>query len=237
MHIFLAEISQFPTSSLGPDETRHCSKVLRHQPGDEIYITEGKGFLYRAKIISFSKNETLLEIIQSFESYGEHSFHISLAVSPLRLKDRFEWMMEKAVELGVNEIVPLQCHRTDPYKAKFKEARINTILLTALKQCKRSRLPHLAEIRPFDSWIGEDHEGEKLMGWCETQEPVQHLEESIKKASKLTLLIGPEGDFTPEEVGMAKESGFVPVFLGENRLRTETAAIYGLSMLKFLKGY
>lgn len=237
MHIFLTEISQFPTSFLGAEESRHCIKVLRHQPGDNIYVTEGKGYLYKAKIISSSKSETQLEIIESFKAYGEHVHTVRLAVSPLRLKDRFEWMMEKAVELGVNEIIPLTCHRTDPYKAKFKASRIETILMTALKQSKRSQLPRLHAITPFESWIQQEPDGIKLMGWCEASDPVQNHTEGIEKADTITLLIGPEGDFTSEEVILAKEAGFQPISLGENRLRTETAAIFALGVLKFIKAF
>lgn len=239
MQVFLTEIIHFPTSKLGQEESRHCMKVLRHQVGDEIYVTEGKGLLYKAKITAFTKSETRLEIIESYEGFGEHAFHIRLAVSPLRLKDRFEWMMEKAVELGVNEIVPLQCKRTDPYKSKFKPSRIETILLTAMKQCKRSQLPVLKDMAPFGGWIAQaaKTEGTKLMGWCETVEAIQPFSEKINQATDITLLIGPEGDFTGEEVQQAKEAGFMPVSFGENRLRTETAAIFALGMIKFVKGY
>ncbi|MCI4670875.1 MAG: 16S rRNA (uracil(1498)-N(3))-methyltransferase [Bacteroidia bacterium] len=237
MQIFLAEVLEFPKARLTTDESRHCIKVLRHQPGDHINITEGKGSMYVARIVSIEKQETQLEIIESKEAFGEHGLKINLAVSPLRLKDRFEWMMEKAVELGVNHIFPLQCQRTDVYKAKFKVSRIETILLTALKQSKRSMLPSLHEIQTFDRWIKENHKGVKFIGWCESQDPIQSYSKQINEADEITLLIGPEGDFTEAEVKLASQAGFLPISLGENRLRTETAGIFGLGILKFLKAY
>ncbi len=237
MQIFQAETIEFPLATLGPEESRHCIKVLRHQEGDLIYLTQGKGFLYQGRILTYDKRETQVEIVEIFEGFGEHSHQIKLAVSPLRLKDRFEWIMEKAVELGANEIIPLHCHRTDVYKATFKARRVESILITALKQSKRSQLPRLHEVRPFEDWIAEEMDGLKLMGWCEADTPVQHYTQKIKDQGSITLLIGPEGDFTDEEVELGQEAGFLPISLGENRLRTETAAIHALSFVKFLKGY
>ena len=237
MQIFQTEISDFPHAILHAEETRHCVKVLRHREGDEIFATEGDGNMYKAKIISFDKNGCQLKIIETYKNFGEHAYRISLAVSPLRLKDRFEWMMEKAVELGVTDVIPLRCQRTDTYKAKFKQNRIETILMTALKQSKRCRLPVLHELTDFESWIKQEHPGLNLMGWCETDAPLQDHSPQIKETDQINLLIGPEGDFTDDEVKMAQKAGFLPISLGENRLRTETAAIFGLSIIKFLKGY
>jgi len=237
MQIFQAETIEFPLATLGPEESRHCIKVLRHQEGDLIYLTQGKGFLYQGRILTYDKRETQLEIVETFEGFGEHGHQIRLAVSPLLLKDRFEWIMEKAVELGATEIIPLHCHRTDVYKAKFKVRRVESILITALKQSKRSQLPRLHEVQPFEDWIEEEMDGLKLMGWCEADTPVQHYTQKIKDLGSITLLIGPEGDFTEEEVALGQEAGFLPISMGENRLRTETAAIHALSFVKFLKGY
>jgi 16S rRNA (uracil1498-N3)-methyltransferase len=239
MQIFLSTLDEYPHACLRPEEIKHCIKVLRHQVGDVIYTTEGKGVMYRSRIEVADKQKVELSILEAWPDFGEHAFHIRLLVSPLRLKDRFEWIMEKAVELGVNEIIPLQCQRTDGYKAKFKEERINGILETALKQCKRSQLPLLQALTSFEEqmMVEREVEGLKIMGFCEEDKAIQDYSQDISKATPLSLLIGPEGDFTEEEVELAKTAGFYPVLMGENRLRTETAAIYGLSIFKMLKGY
>ncbi|MEO0897894.1 MAG: RsmE family RNA methyltransferase [Bacteroidota bacterium] len=238
MYIFFGNLTSDNEAILGAEESRHAIKVLRKQPGDEIYFTEGKGTLYKGTIDSQSKTETHISILASFPSYGEHAFHIRMAVSPLRLKDRFEWMIEKAVELGVNEIVPLQCKRTDPFKAKYKDERIKTLMMAALKQCKRTQFPELHPLTPINDWLKQDIKGAKFIGWCEEDtQAIQDFSTNIQQENELTFLIGPEGDFTDEEVEMARQADFIPISLGENRLRTETAAIFGLSIFKLIKGY
>lgn len=238
MQVFLAEIQTQYSGLLRAEETRHCIKVLRHQIGDDIFCTDGGGSLYRARIEAFDKNSTTLQLIEELPDYGEHPYPITLAVSPLRLKDRFEWLVEKAVELGVTAIYPIRCDRTDIYKAKFKPERLRTIMLTAIKQCLRSRLPTLHPLMPYADYLSTvSPESSKLIGYCEATTPIQSFEATIKSKAPLHLLIGPEGDFTSNEVDAAGEVGFEAISLGANRLRTETAAIHALSLVKYLKGY
>ncbi|MEL6131983.1 MAG: RsmE family RNA methyltransferase [Bacteroidota bacterium] len=237
MQVFLIQRAAFPHASLNREETKHCIRVLRHQVGDEIWGTDGAGAMYRLRIVSTDLQMTQLEIVETHSQYGEHTGHITLAVSPLRLKDRFEWLIEKAVELGVNEIQPLQCARTDVYKSKFKPERIKTLIETALKQCKRSELPMLRPKAHFEEWVGRERSGGKYVGWCEAEKPMQRYQQEISKQENVTLLIGPEGDFTGEEIQMTQSAGFQLVSLGENRLRTETAGIFALSMIKVYWGY
>lgn len=233
MQVFWANVDQNHQLWLDETETRHCRKVLRHQVGDQINCIDGAGRYYLAIISSFTSDQhTLLAVESSITDWGEHGGNVVLGVSPLRLKDRFEWLIEKSVELGVNKIVPLRCERTDPYKAKFKPERLQTIMRTALKQCKRSRLPELAPLQDFSEWVTQPLSGPRFMAYCEESAHfVQYLTE-IPSPPQLTILIGPEGDFTPEEVRQATGSGFTSISLGENRLRTETAAIYALSLVK-----
>ena len=237
MQVFLIDRDESKNATLDREESRHCLKVLRHQVGDEIWGTDGKGAMYKLRILAADLQQTQLEIIESFPRFGEHEGHITLAASPLRLKDRFEWLIEKSVELGVNEIQPLHCARTDVYKSKFKPQRIKTLIETALKQSKRSQLPQLNPKMDFAKWIASKHEGEKYIGWCEADKPLQAFQQEMTKSERVTLLIGPEGDFTEEEIEQAIQAGFHPVSLGENRLRTETAGIFALSMVKVYWNY
>lgn len=235
MQIFFAHIIDNQTAKLDSEEARHCQKVLRHQPGDAIYITDGSGTMFLANILFFSASGAALEIAESFPGYGESKINVRLAVSFLRLKDRFEWLMEKAVELGVTEIFPLICARTDKFKGKIKEERLEKIILTALKQSARSKLPSLHEALSVEKFVKMPTSGFRALAWCETQTMLQIHESAIRQADTVTLMIGPEGDFTAEEANFAKEHGYEIVSLGETRLRTETAAIYGLSVFKMLR--
>ncbi|WNJ16235.1 RsmE family RNA methyltransferase [Pontibacter sp. G13] len=237
MQLFFAQIIHPNRAILLAEEARHCIKVLRHAVGDEISCIDGTGNMYQARITSIDKTEVAVELLTTHPNWGEPPIDITLAVSPLRLKDRFEWMMEKAVELGVSSIQPLRCQHTDKYKAKFKPERIQTILKTALKQCKRSRLPELKPEVPFAEWINGHSSEISLMGWCEADQPIQEFGAPIGNAKSVTLLIGPEGDFSPEEVKMAQDANWTPISLGETRLRTETAAVYALSAIKVFKAF
>jgi len=238
MQIFLLERINSQTGWLGPTETKHCIKVLRHQNGDKIFCIDGKGTAYQAKISQHSKEETELQLIEKFPRWGEHEIHIRLAVSPLRLKDRFEFMIEKAVELGVSEILPISCKRTDKYQSKFKATRLETRILAATKQCKRSQIPILHPLQSIQDFLADTPSGQHYIAYCEEQPiPLQQAASQIQAADTLTLLVGPEGDFTEEEVRFAERENYQSVSLGENRLRTETAAIYALGVIKMLKGY
>ncbi|MEZ4772054.1 MAG: RsmE family RNA methyltransferase [Bacteroidia bacterium] len=235
MQFFFADSISGQTAHLGNEEARHCQKVLRHLPGDNIYVTDGRGSMFLASIQSFSSSGAVLQILETYPGYGESNRNVRLAVSFLRLKDRFEWLMEKAVELGVTEIFPLICSRTDKFKGKIKEERLEKIILTALKQSARSKLPALHEPLSVEKFVQLPAEGFRALAWCETKHMLQTHETTIRQAATVTLMIGPEGDFTPEEANFAKENGYEIVSLGETRLRTETAAIYGLSIFKMLR--
>ena len=237
MQIFLLNNTDGQKGWLNQKESKHCLKVLRHKPGDEIHTIDGLGNMFLARIESQDKLGLELTLLEKHENWGEHQVNISLAVSPLRLKDRFEWLMEKSVELGVNEIYPITCQRTDKYKAKFKEERIEKILFTALKQCMRSKKPILHPIQPIKSFI-ETHNSEgKFLASGKSELPFQRLAAEMSPFQSVCILIGPEGDFTEAEFDLAIENGFSSVSLGSNRLRTETAGVYGLSVLKMVYGY
>lgn len=237
MQLFYITSISAGSAELDAIETRHCIKVLRHQEGDVIHGIDGHGSMYKARISHTHRDRTELALLEKFQNWGEHGNTLRLAVSPLRLKDRFEWVIEKAVELGVTDIFPVHCQRTDRFKAKFKPARLQTLMLTALKQCKRSRMPILHPVQSLTSWLDMLPSGPVYLAYCEATQQMSQYQTEIQSIDELSLIIGPEGDFTEEEVQHAQQKGCIPVLLGEQRLRTETAALFALSQIKTYWGY
>ncbi len=235
MNLFFLQKDSHGQFFLDETESRHCIKVLRHQLHDKLEGIDGLGNKYSCRITAINSKKVLLEIQETVPGWGEKPQEICLAVSPLRQRDRFEWAIEKAVELGVTRIQPLLCKRT--IKTGFKLQRMESIALSALKQCKRSRMPDILEPMLIADYLDTSPKGMKLIGWCESSQPIQGYHDRIKSARAVHLLIGPEGDFSEEEVNMAKESGFLPLSLGENRLRTETAAIHLLGIIKYIQAW
>lgn len=239
MHLFFTNEISSNSAVLREDEARHCVKVLRHQPGDRIHITNGQGTIWEAVITHTDKKEVTVTFEKEISEFGEHGFTITLIFSPLRLKDRFEWLVEKAVELGVTDLIPVRCERTDKYKASFKPDRVKTILLTATKQCLRSKIPQLHPYQSLESVLQtvQSQESLHLIARSDAPEGIPSLSTKIEDSREISLLIGPEGDFTDTEYELAISKGFHPIHLGHQRLRSETAAIYGLGAIKLFKGY
>lgn len=216
-------------AQLAADEARHCVKVLRYREGDSLHGIDGQGNKYLTTITAIQKHTVTLSIQEVLADWGEHPYQVELAISPLRHRDRLEWAIEKAVELGVTSIHPVLCSRT--VKTGLKASRLESLILSALKQSKRARLPILHPLVPLVDYLASTQAKQRFIPYCEAS---LLLQTAIPSTNPHTaILIGPEGDFTPEEVARAKGSNFVPVSLGENRLRTETAAIYALSSLKW----
>lgn len=235
MNLFYIEKETENKGWLYGDEARHAIRVLRKKPGDRIYGIDGEGGYYESRVEALGKDQVELALLRKEENYGEHNWEIEVAISPLRLTDRFEWLVEKAVELGADSVVPVLCTHT--VKPSLKQGRLERIMKAALKQCKRSRLPKLHEPIPISEWLEEREEALRLIATCESSEPLAGFKDSIIQAQKIRILIGPEGDFSSGEVEQALEAGFRVVSLGENRLRSESAAVYLLSVIKFLKGW
>ena len=236
MQIFFLQPLSPNKGKLNQEEARHCIKVLRHKPGDSIHTIDGKGNYYPAQIESVNPGEVWLTLGEAQKNWGETPFEISLAISPLAKKDRFEWMLEKAVELGVNHIYPIQCKHTHQNRLP-KEGRMDKILLTAVKQSKRSSIPKLHPLLSFSDFIHQEHGTYKFIAWCESQNAIQNYSVEMRKSTRFSLLIGPEGDFSAEEVHAAEKQGFHPVSFGTNRLRSETAGLFALSYLKSILAY
>lgn len=207
---------------INADESKHLLKVLRKKKGDEFQITNGKGWLFVASLVNVDPKNTTAMVVSSQKRHRKmHSLH--MVVAPTKSNDRFEWFLEKATEIGVNEITPIFCNRSE--RKTLKMARLQKVLQGAMKQSLRTFLPVLHEPISFTEYMKKKHSGILFIAHCHDEEKME-LKRRIAPDKPITILIGPEGDFTEAEVDLAYEHGFLSVSLGESRLRTETAAIY-----------
>lgn len=215
--------------ALPESESGHCCRVLRKKEGDEILVTDGRGNRFKAVITDASPKKTLLEIVGR-EHIGSHwGARFVLAVAPTKNADRMEWLAEKAVEMGVDEIVLLRCAHSE--RKVMKTERLGKIVVSAMNQSLKTNLPLLRGPVAFDEFIGENKGSDRFMGYCSDEVERKILSRECKAGKDTVVLIGPEGDFSPEEVKKAMEAGFIPVSFGESRLRTETAALFALQTL------
>lgn len=207
------------------EEAKHCTQVLRKKPGDKVQFIDGVGHWYEGIITEAQKRQVAVRITAKHSGTDHTSFSLHIAVSPLKSMDRFEWFLEKATEIGVDEITPIHTEHTE--RTKLRYDRLEKIILSAAKQCLRTRLPILHELIDFEDFIQKyetSGPGLRFVPHCHTAN-LPHLKNNCKAGADVTILIGPEGDFSLEEVKLAKAHGFQEVGLGANRLRTETAAM------------
>lgn len=230
MKFFYCEQITDSPAFLSRDESYHCFKVLRMRKGASIMVTDGKGNAAEAIILNCHPEKTELQISRHIQLNSDPFYRLHIAISPLKNTDRFEWFAEKATELGVNEITPLICSRTE--KKSVNTERLKKNVLAALKQSMRCILPEVHPPTEFKDFINQQSiGGVKFM--C-TQGADSSIQSILKNQNKITVLIGPEGDFTDEELAMAMKSGFRAANLGTTRLRTETAGIYICAAAKTL---
>lgn len=227
-YFFVEEAGNGNTILLTDEEHQHCTKVKRHKTGDLIDVVNGKGLVFKTKIISILKSETLLEILE-IEEHQNLSTPIIIGISPTKNPSRLEWFVEKATEIGVSKIFIISCDRSD--KKGIKMERLKKITISALKQSGRLWLPELQFFTSFTQlpWRTSLVTYQKFIAYCETNE--LHLKDVAKRNEPVFLAIGPEGDFTGKEVEFAMQQACIPVSLGNNRLRTETAGLFALSCL------
>ncbi|MFC7772777.1 16S rRNA (uracil(1498)-N(3))-methyltransferase [Flavobacterium sp. GCM10027622] len=207
--------------SFDKEESKHIVKVLRKKEGDILHVTNGLGFLFITKVILASEKKCTISIT-SFEKHNPTDFYIHLAVAPTKMNDRYEWFLEKATEIGIHEITPIICDHSE--RTTIKTERFDKILQSAMKQSNQFYLPQLNEPISFKNFIKQQHNGNLYIAHCE-ETSKKLLKEEIQPKQRYTLLIGPEGDFSEKEIQIALENNFIPVSLGNTRLRTETAAI------------
>ncbi|MCF8460153.1 MAG: 16S rRNA (uracil(1498)-N(3))-methyltransferase [Flavobacteriales bacterium] len=226
MHIFYQPQLQDGLLELGEEETRHAVRVLRLNMGDTIGVIDGKGISAKAEITEISKRSCSFRILE--KSTEEASILPKIAIAPTKSTDRFEWFLEKAVEIGVSEICPILCSNSE--RRVLKLDRCEKILLAAMKQSQRNWLPKLHELTPIETFV-QNAETPLLLAHCRDGQKVG-LTNQLQTDS--WIMIGPEGDFTLEEIEAALKSGATQIDLGKSRLRTETAGIFALSVMNYL---
>jgi len=207
---------------LPEEESKHASRTLRMQKGDKLYLTDGKGRMAEAILQEHEGKRSAVKIISFNENYGKHDFYLHIAIAPTKNMERVEWFLEKATEIGIDRISFLQCERSE--RKSINMERCEKIVISAMKQSLKAWLPVLEEPRSFKDFIKMPHSEKKFMAYCETAKE-EHLNSRFTKGDDLLVLIGPEGDFSPTEAGLALQHGFTHVSLGKSRLRTETAAL------------
>lgn len=220
------------SAELPEEEAAHARRVLRLQAGDEVTLTDGDGNFYRAEIGNATDKRCFVNIVETLPQAPLWSGHLHIAMAPTKHMDRTEWFAEKAAEIGFDELTFLNCRFSE--RKVIKTERISKILVSAIKQSLKARLPKLNEMTDFNKFIARSFKGQKFIAHCrEGEKPL--LKDVVRREEDALVLIGPEGDFSEEEVKKALEHGFAPISLGKSRLRAETAALVACHILNLQK--
>lgn len=215
-------------------ESKHIVRVLRKKEGDVLKITNGKRLLFDAKIISANDKKCSVEIINSIKKEKSWNYHLHIAVAPTKNNDRFEWFLEKATEIGIDEITPIVCKNSE--RKLIKEERFEKIILSALKQSLKFTKPKLNKLTSFSEFIKSKNDSEIYIAHCSDVEK-DLLSNVVKPKHNITILIGPEGDFNKEEIELALKNNATSISLGESRLRTETAALVAVTTVSLFSNF
>lgn len=216
--------------TLNEEESKHCIQVLRHKAGDQVNVINGAGILFIGTIIDAHPKRCKIEVSDKQE-FAPQSFHLHIGIAPTKNIDRFEWFVEKATEIGIHQITPLLCKHSE--RQQLRNDRIEKIIVAAAKQSLKFHVPILNPLTPFQTFINQQHEGQRFIAHCADSEKIL-LKNAYSIKSNVTLLIGPEGDFSTDEIKNALAHNFKPISLGENRLRTETAGIVACHTIQLL---
>jgi len=223
MHLFYTPDINSEIYTLEEQESKHCIRVLRLKTGDEITLTDGIGNMYFTKIIDDHPKRCKVQVVEVEKEYGKRLFKIHIAVAPTKNIARTEWFIEKATEIGIDEITPLICEHSE--RKTTKTERLAKVVTSAVKQSLKAYHPVINDSVEFKKFITQEFDGEKFIAYC-SDEYRDSLKNIYRKGKDALVLIGPEGDFSPAEVDLAIKHGFKPVSLGSSRLRTETAALF-----------
>ncbi len=223
MQVFYAPGISGETHILDENESRHIIRVLRMKQGMPVKLIDGRGNLYNGEISDDNVKRCCVRIKEIIRNFEKRSYNLHIAISPLKNTERFEWFVEKSVEIGIDTITPLLCHNTE--KTSVKQERINNIIVSAMKQSLKASKTILDEPTKFSDFIETKMAGKMIIAHCNNSFTRKKISDVYEKDESAIILIGPEGDFTMEEIKVAEEKGFTGVHLGESRLRTETAGI------------
>jgi 16S rRNA (uracil1498-N3)-methyltransferase len=232
MQIFYAPDITEDYYILNPNESKHIIRVLRMAKGSELMLIDGKGNLYNGIIDNPDQTKCGIQIIRKTTDYEKRSYRLHIAISPLKNPERFEWFIEKSVEIGIDEITPVICRNTE--KPGIKYERIENIIISAMKQSLKATKPVLNEPVSFMDFIKDKRPGLHLLAHCDASLKRHRLADIYQPNSDVTIMIGPEGDFTSEEIELAGKNGFQSIHLGTSRLRTETAGIAACHSVYFV---
>lgn len=231
MHIFYTPDIASAHYTLNEEESKHCSKVLRLGVGDVVQLIDGRGGFYEAEISSVSKKHVDLKVISSQQDYGKRNHHLHIAVAPTKNIDRLEWFLEKATEIGIDEITPIICDRSE--RRVVKEERLDKVITSAVKQSLTAYHPRLNPTMALADFLNKGTSANKLIAHCMDGDKT-YARDLVQPRQSYVVLIGPEGDFTAAELELALQNGYKPVTLGQTRLRTETAALYACFELNYI---
>lgn len=233
MHTFYCSQINLPVHEINEKESSHISKVLRLSKGSEILLTDGKGNLYKAEIIGKNGKNIVVEIKTHIENYGKRPYYLHIAIAPTKNIDRTEWFVEKATEIGIDEITPIICKNSE--RKIIKTERLIRIAEAALKQSQKAYLPKINDQIDFSKFFKSNIQiSNKFIAHCYEDFKREFLGKLIKKNTHALVLIGPEGDFNKDEVIIAEQNGFLGINLGNNRLRTETAGIVACDVISLI---
>lgn len=232
MHIFYTPQIANGQCTLSEEESKHCIKVLRLVPGDKVSLIDGVGGYHTAEIADPNPKRCTLNIIDTINNYEQRPYRIHIAIAPTKNIDRTEWFVEKAVEIGIDEITMLVSQHSERRNVNID--RIEKIIVSAMKQSVKAYKPILNDATPFSNFVKKERAGRKMIAHCIDSEK-HPLKSMVDETSEYTVLIGPEGDFSPEEVALAEANGYSCIDLGPYRLRTETAALVACHTINLLK--
>ena len=232
MQLFYAPEITLPLHTLTEEESKHCVRVLRLGVGDALHLTDGRGSLYHGRIADDHPKRCTVEIQRVEEQFEPLPYALTMAVAPTKNNDRYEWFLEKATEVGVTQIIPLESDHSE--RRVFKAERSEKVITAAMKQSLKAYRPQLAPLTEFRTLIATPFEGRKFIAHCDeacSPQGKRYLASTLQRGEAALILIGPEGDFSQEEVRLAVEAGFEEITLGTMRLRTETAAVIAVTMV------
>lgn len=231
MRLFYSENIDFPNFTFDEQESKHISKVLRLKTSDKILLTDGKGFFYEAQITEITNKKCSVEILKK-EVQKKHDYYLHVAICPTKVNDRYEWFLEKATEIGIDEITPILTKNSE--RKSIKVERYKKVIESAMKQSYKAYHPKINDLTKIEDFFNQEMDyDQKLIAHCYESKKVS-LKQSVSMKQSVLILIGPEGDFTVEEVELANKNNFSPLSLGDYRLRTETAGIASVQSLAFI---
>lgn len=237
MQLFYAPGITPPDHILSEEESKHCIRVLRLMHGDTLHITDGRGNLFCCEITDDNPKRCSVRVVETREAFEPLPYRLTMVVAPTKNSDRYEWFLEKATEVGVSVFIPLESDHSE--RRVFRPERAEKVITAAIKQSLKAYRPQLTELTPLRTLVTRPFEGRKFIAHCDpAQSPAgkAYLPVALRRGEAALVLIGPEGDFSPAEIALARDNGFEEITLGSQRLRTETAALAAVVMVSVVNG-